>query len=101
MLRISRFLVATLAGLLVLPLAAVVVGGGTAAAATGIPQVYVADSTGDAIREYTLTATGNTAPVATLAGAATALDAPIAVAVDAHGDLWVANSGSPTVTEYP
>jgi hypothetical protein len=50
----------------------------------------------------TRAATGNTAPLRTIKGAATGLNEPQNFAVDlAHGELVVANFGTPSVTVYP
>ena len=43
---------------------------------------------------------GNTAPVKTLAGAATGLNGPYSLAFDAGGRMHVANYGNSTVTVY-
>jgi hypothetical protein len=46
-------------------------------------------------------ATGNAAPVRTISGASTGLALPIGVAVDASGNLYVANRMGAGVTVYP
>ena len=50
--------------------------------------------------EYAQGATGDAAPLATIAGADTGLDGPFGMAVDASGDLFVADYASNSVTEY-
>ena len=45
-------------------------------------------------------ASGNTAPIATISGPDTALNAPAAATVTAAGDIWVANAGNNSLTEY-
>lgn len=52
------------------------------------------------VTEYAHGATGNIAPVATIAGAATSLSGPWGVLSDGLGDLLVANSSANSVTEY-
>ena len=50
--------------------------------------------------EYAKGATGNAAPVATIAGANTGLDSPQGLALDRDGNLFLANSHGNSVTAY-
>lgn len=69
---------------------------GIAVSAAG--QLYVVNignggSSGDSITVYAANATGNAAPIYTIAGSNTGLSAPWAVALDAAGRLFVSNAG--------
>ncbi len=78
-------------------------GGGDAgldAARSTAPGIYVTNGN-DTVTVYSLGASGNTAPIRTLSGASTQLSIPIGVAVDASGELLVANRGGGSVTVYP
>jgi hypothetical protein len=61
------------------------------------PVGYVANLTGNSVTKYAETQNGNQAPASTLAGAATKLSAPVGVAVDRAGKIYVAN-GNNTIT---
>jgi hypothetical protein len=52
------------------------------------------------VTEYAKGATGNVAPVATITGPHTGLARPESLALDAAGNLFVANSAGSSVTEY-
>jgi hypothetical protein len=52
------------------------------------------------VTEYAPGAHGNATPIATITGPNTGLDAPVGLAVNASGDLFVANADGNTVTEY-
>jgi len=64
------------------------------------PAVYVANGANSAVHSYALGATGNAAPLGTLAGAATGLNGTGGLALDPAGDLFVANQGASSVTAY-
>src|SRR6266705_3129165 len=66
--------------------ATVTVTGGVA----GKP-LYVANLLGNSIAVYAAGASGNAAPTATIAGANTGLNAPFGIALDAAGNVYVAN----------
>jgi hypothetical protein len=53
--------------------------------------LYVANAGSNSITVYHTGASGNTAPLATIAGANTQLDSPGPLSEDANGDLYVAN----------
>lgn len=63
------------------------------------PGIYVSQA-GDQVLVFGLDATGNTAPLRTLAGADTGLALPIGVAVNRSGNLYVANRMGAGVTVY-
>ncbi|MBV8171050.1 MAG: SBBP repeat-containing protein [Candidatus Eremiobacteraeota bacterium] len=63
-------------------------------------QLYVTDVVANAVYIFPLTATGAAAPTATIQGAATGLSSPFGVAVDSSGNVYVANEGSSSITEY-
>jgi 6-phosphogluconolactonase (cycloisomerase 2 family) len=63
-------------------------------------NLYVANSSGS-ITVYPQTATGNVAPLRTIAGAATGLGGGVfGVAVDAAGDVYASNHYRNSITEY-
>lgn len=66
-------------------------------------ELFVSNSNSNAITVYARTASGNTAPIRVLQGAATALSSPSGIAVDLVNDeLIVANKTAPySVTIYP
>ncbi|HEX3466552.1 MAG TPA: hypothetical protein VHT05_00460 [Candidatus Elarobacter sp.] len=66
----------------------------TLAITTAAQHLYVASADGNAISVYAATASGNAAPVRVIAGPATHLSFPDALAFDAAGDLLVAESTS-------
>jgi len=72
-------------------------------AAVAQEELVVANQGNDSITVYARTASGDTAPLRTLSGAATGLSAPQGVALDlVHDELVVANAGigPPSVTVY-
>lgn len=79
--------------------------GGIAVNAAGrlyVPNIGSTDS-GDTITVYAPGATGNVTPTATIAGASTGLSVPFGIALDAAGQLYVANagrSGNGSITVY-
>src|SRR5205823_3436390 len=52
------------------------------------------------VTEYAARASGNTAPISTISGNATGLDAPAGIVQDNAGHLFVANAAANSVTEY-
>jgi len=54
----------------------------------------------DSVTIYAPSATGNVAPVATIAGTSTMLSSPSGVAVDTSGTIYVANTVNNSITEY-
>jgi uncharacterized protein YjbI with pentapeptide repeats len=68
--------------------------------APGAVYSVVANAQTNTLTEYAANADGNAAPLATIGGPATRLDAPLGVAFDASGDLFVPNNANDTVTEY-
>jgi hypothetical protein len=54
-------------------------------------NVLVANTYGESIAEFARTATGNAAPLRTIAGAATGLSFPVGIDIDAVGDIYVSN----------
>lgn len=77
---------------------------GALAAPDPTGTLYVSDAGTNSIDVFAPGATGNVAPIRTIAGAATGLNAPADVKVDAAGDVFAVNSaengGSPSITEY-
>jgi sugar lactone lactonase YvrE len=114
---VLRFLVHRVAGAVLLASFAAIVGcsgsGGTAntvAPSTPTPtptpsvapasaHIFVADQGSNSITAYAANASGNQAPIATISGSNTGLAAPIGIALDAAGNIYVANTL--TVTVYP
>ena len=62
------------------------------------PAVWVADRTANAIRAFALSLPS--APFTGLAGRATELSGPDGLAFDPVGNLYVANAGTSTITDY-
>ncbi len=62
--------------------------------------LVVADSTSNMITVYQSTATGDMQPIRKIHGAATGLDEPNYVALNAAGDIFVTNLAANSVTEY-
>jgi sugar lactone lactonase YvrE len=83
-----------------------VLAGGTLAGTAAIPAAaqdpvpYLFVSSGNSVTEYAQGATGDAAPLATISGSSTGIDGPFGIAVDASGDLFVADYASNSVTEY-
>jgi len=65
-----------------------------------IQQLYVSDSGVNAVYVFSLAATGAAAATQTIQGVATGLSTPFGVTVDTAGNIYVANEGNSTVTEY-
>jgi hypothetical protein len=65
-----------------------------------IPGIYATDFSGNQVLVFALDASGSAAPVRTIAGANTMLNAPAGIAIDQAGDIVVANVGG-TGTVYP
>ena len=59
-------------------------------------NLYVSDYTAKAIYVFAAGATGNTAPIRTIAGTATGLVQPYGIAIDSHGHLYVAQGHDDT-----
>lgn len=65
-------------------------------------EVFVANFSNDSVTVYSQTANGNVAPLRTLAGAATGLSGPFAIAVDTvNSELLVGNGTTNSITVYP
>ena len=60
----------------------------------GAGNIYVINFGANSITVYTAGASGNTAPIATIVGANTGLDAPASVAVDRAGKIYAASRGT-------
>jgi hypothetical protein len=63
-------------------------------------SVWVANSAANTVTRYAATASGNTAPAATISGAATGLNVPVGAVVDGSGRLYVANQTGNSITAY-
>ena len=74
--------------------------GGPDASGSAAPGIYVTNQN-DTVTVYALTASGNEAPIRTLAGSKTQLSTPIGIRVDSKGELLVANRVGGSVTVYP
>ncbi len=74
-------------------------GGSGAGTAWAQNEMFVTNLS--SVTVYSQTASGNAAPIRTLSGAATGLNAPAGVAVDtAHNELFVVNFSGDSVTVY-
>ena len=62
--------------------------------AAASPRVYVTDKNANTVSEFAFTATGNVAPLVTIAGKHTMLDNPIAIGFDASRKIYVLNAQS-------
>jgi sugar lactone lactonase YvrE len=64
-------------------------------------RIWVANSGNNTVTAYpqtpTTTSPANVVPAITLSGSATKLNAPVGLAFDASGRLWVSNSGNDTI----
>ena len=67
---------------------------------TVAPGVYAANSAGDSVTEYPLSASGDSTPALAISGPNTGLATPESVILDATGRTYVANTAAGTVTEY-
>ncbi|MGH7813814.1 MAG: choice-of-anchor D domain-containing protein [Candidatus Binataceae bacterium] len=65
---------------------------GTACSGSGNPA---------SVTVYPAGSNGNTAPGATISGAATGLNSPFGIALDSSGNIYVTNYGATSVTIYP
>lgn len=67
-------------------------------------DIFVANTADDSVTAYapvaTFTLAANEAPFLRLAGAATGLNAPFGLAIDAFGRMWVGNSGDDTLEVF-
>jgi hypothetical protein len=62
--------------------------------------LYVTNTGNNSITVYNTTASGNTAPVATIAGSNTLLNNPWQLSKDAKGNLYVANKGGSNILVF-
>src|SRR5208282_5164985 len=100
--RTSAWTLVALAGLL---MAAGVIGARWAAA-SGSPNLFVTNANSDTIGEFPAGMFGNLLPSVSIGGMATGLLSPTAIAVDAAGNIYVANfaagpGGSGSISVYP
>jgi hypothetical protein len=80
---------------------AVLCAGLASHAASAQNELFVGNAGNNSVTVYSRTATGNTAPVRTLVGAATGLSFIQGLAVDvAHNELFVANGSGPAIKVY-
>jgi 6-phosphogluconolactonase (cycloisomerase 2 family) len=63
-------------------------------------KIYVANSSANSITEYRRSASGNVAPLTTIAGANTGLSFPSYITLDAVHHIFVTNVTANSVTEY-
>ncbi len=73
---------------------------GPDASGSTAPGIYVTNQN-DTVTVYSLTASGNAAPIRMLAGGNTQLSTPIGIRVDSKSELLVANRVGGNVTVYP
>lgn len=73
-----------------------------AATPTNLPYgaTWTVDTAANALYEYGPGASGADAPIATVSGPDTGLNAPSAVALDNQGRVFVTNAGNDSITEY-
>ncbi len=67
-------------------------------------NIYVSNGMGNSVTVYSAGASGNATPTKTIIGAATGLSTPNGIALDAldaAGNLYVANESGGSVTVYP
>ena len=62
--------------------------------------LYVANTGGNSITVFAVGATGDAVPTAVIAGSDTRLDSPVAVTLDAAGNIYVANHCANSITVY-
>jgi sugar lactone lactonase YvrE len=65
------------------------------------PAVYVTNGGNSAVHSYALGASGDAAPLTTLAGATTGLNGTTAVAIAPDGRVFVASANDNSIREYP
>ena len=88
-------------GALGLVVAVAVLAGWRLPAAWAQDELFVANFNGNSVTVYSRSASGNTAPLRTLSGAATGLNGPRNVALDlTNNELFVVNQSTPSVTVY-
>jgi hypothetical protein len=63
-------------------------------------RLYVANGGSNSITVYHASASGNTAPIATIAGSNTQLNSPVQLSEDADGNLYVANQGASSILVF-
>jgi hypothetical protein len=64
-------------------------------------EIHVVNINAPSITVYSRTASGDTAPLRTIAGAATGLSQPYAIAIDTiHSEIFVANLSGNSITVY-
>jgi hypothetical protein len=63
-------------------------------------RLYVANAVNNSITVYNANASGNTAPIATIAGSKTQLKKPGQLSEDANGNLYVANVGASSILVF-
>lgn len=97
--RLRRILVAGVACVVAALLGALVAPARSMAAVT--PTLLVANSGANTLTSYPLAASGDASPGAIVASDGSgSLESPGEVALDAAGDLWVANFSTDSVVEY-
>jgi len=63
--------------------------------------IYITDSIADSIQVFSVSATGDAAPLRTIAGAATGLANPIGIAVDnVHREIFIANVNGDSILVF-
>jgi Putative Ig domain/IPT/TIG domain len=65
------------------------------------PAVWVGNGANSDINQFSLTASGNAPPMATLAGPLTGVSGIGSLAFDSAGQLWVASSGGAAIEQFP
>jgi len=65
-----------------------------------VTNLYATAPVGNSVTVYAAGANGNAAPIATIIGGNTGLENPNGIALDAEGNIYVANEGSNSVTIY-
>jgi hypothetical protein len=100
--RTSAWPLVAVAGLLA---AAVAIGARWAAASGTAPTLFVTNANSDTVVEFPAGTFGNLVPAAGVGGSATGLLSPSAIAVDASGNIYVANfasgpGGTGSITVY-
>ncbi len=64
------------------------------------PSVWVGNSLNSDVNAFSLTASGNASPIATLSGAATGLNGIGALTFDPVGELWVASANNDMLEQF-